>query len=110
MAIGTGWADGAWVDAGWIVGAWSQVPNTGIVYTTLMDAIRAATGGGTINDGMVAHFGKASTESLNDAIYRWLGEQGATGTTVEDRWRSFLTAQGYSGAFQDQLLQYWNNV
>ena len=26
-AIGTGWADGAWVFAAWIEGAWSQEPN-----------------------------------------------------------------------------------
>ena len=24
MAIGAGWAEGAWVDAGWVVGAWEQ--------------------------------------------------------------------------------------
>lgn len=24
-AIGTGWADDAWVEAGWITGAWSAV-------------------------------------------------------------------------------------
>jgi hypothetical protein len=30
VAIGTGWAEGAWVDAGWVTtgdGAWSQVEN-----------------------------------------------------------------------------------
>ena len=25
MSIGTGWAEGAWVDAGWITEAWSDV-------------------------------------------------------------------------------------
>ena len=24
MAIGAGWAEGAWVDAGWATGAWSD--------------------------------------------------------------------------------------
>lgn len=26
MAIGTGWAEGAWVDAGWVAAAWDDVP------------------------------------------------------------------------------------
>lgn len=34
MAIGTGWAEGSWVDAGWVVGAWSQEPNVIVIAAT----------------------------------------------------------------------------
>jgi len=71
------------------------------------DCILAATGGPTVNDGLAAYYGKTADESLNDAEYRWLGEQGATALQLNDRWFEFLTGRGYVGSLNDMKETYW---
>ena len=76
--------------------------------TTLNDAILAATGGPTVNDGLRAWFGATSAETLNDAELRWLKSRpGVTTTTINDAWMQYLGALGYTGTLNDRLLQYW---
>lgn len=70
-----------------------------------MDAMKAATGGTTINDGLRVHFGATASESVADAELRWLKEQGAAGTTVPDLWKNFLSDNGHP-----TLLAYWNSL
>ena len=47
MAIGAGWADGAWVDAGWVVGAWQAESAVNVGGTSQLGAL-SSTGGITI--------------------------------------------------------------
>ncbi len=74
---------------------------------SLQDEILRATGGPTVNDGLASWFSKTKDESLQDAEYRWLGEQGAKLNTIQDRWHEFL---GGSGHLNDLLLAYWEGV
>lgn len=45
MAIGQGWADGAWVDAGWVVGAWVQASATKTIGGTSQLGALSSSGG-----------------------------------------------------------------
>jgi hypothetical protein len=75
---------------------------------TLNDAILAATGGPTVNDGLRAYYAATESETLGDAELRWLKAQpGVTATVVNDCWRQFLTGQGFTGTLDDQLYAYW---
>jgi len=76
---------------------------------TLNDAILAATGGPTINDGLSTFFGKTVDETLNDAAYRWLTEQGIPPTQINDMWLDLLRGLGAAGALNDMLLDFWLN-
>jgi hypothetical protein len=78
--------------------------------TTLNDAILAATGGPTINDGLRAHYlaGGATGGDLNDLERQYLLANGATGGALEDLWLQALTAAGYTtGSLNDRLLAFW---
>lgn len=68
------------------------------------DAILAATGANQINDGLALFYGQTADESLNDAEYRWLTEQGATPANVNDMWYQIL---GCTEHINDCLLRYW---
>jgi len=107
------WSDNFWSENFWTANFWTTggaPPVDPTTFTALMDAIRFKTGGTTVQDGLSSYFSQAPGESLADAEFRWLGEQGATGTSRNDRWRNFLTSEGHSGALCDQLLAYWNSV
>ena len=67
------------------------------------DEILRATGGPTINEGLAGHFGRLVDESLQDAEFRFLGDQGAVGDTIQDRWLDFLGP----GQINDLKLVYW---
>jgi len=68
------------------------------------DAILAATGANQINDGLALFYGQTEDESLNDAEYRWLTEQGATPANVNDMWYELLSCTQH---INDCLLAYW---
>ena len=70
------------------------------------DCIVAATGGPTIEEGLATYYAKTVDETLNDAEYRWLGEQGAPGS-LNDRWHEFLSALGLSGDIDDMQHFFW---
>ena len=72
--------------------------------TTINDAILAATGGPTVNGGLATYYGKTVDESLDDAEYRWLIEQGATAAQINDMW---IDAFG-PGQINDVKLAYWS--
>ena len=75
--------------------------------TTLNDAILAATGGPTINDGLATHFGKTASESLQDAEYRFLVEGGAASGQLNDMWLTVLNENGFEGSINDAKLAFW---
>ena len=77
--------------------------------TNVNDAIRIATGGNTINDGLCTYFGKQPTETLQDAERRWLSEapRNIPIGCWNDMWFQYLTGLGYTGALPDMFLQYW---
>lgn len=45
--------------------------------------------------------------SLNDMVYKWLGDNGGTGVHIDDRWYTFLIAQGAVGTGVSALMYYW---
>lgn len=84
---------------------------------TLNDAILAATGGPTVNDGLRAWFsvGVANPQnySLNDLERAWLKIQNptTTATTISDMWMDYLKGVGgiIPGTLNDMQRQYWND-
>ena len=73
------------------------------------DAILNATGGPSVNDGLASWFGKQPDEALDDAEYRYLADNGAPRTQVDDMWYVLLRAAGYTGSLSDMLLAWWTN-
>jgi len=80
--------------------------------TTLNDAIRVATGGGTVNDGLLSFFkagGASANASYGDAERQWLlsqlGLPVTTPDTNNDLWMKFLPAG--PGTINDKMLAYW---
>jgi hypothetical protein len=72
------------------------------------DNILAATGGPTVNDGLVDWYGQLNG-SINDAENLWLKQRPypITSAHSNDMWYQFLRADGYTGALSDMLAQYW---
>lgn len=70
----------------------------------LADAIVLVTGEATPDAGMALHFGKTASESLNDAMARWLIDQGASPAQLEDMW---IEVHG-PGNINSVMLAYWN--
>jgi len=80
--------------------------------TTLNDAIRVATGGGTVNDGLLSFFkagGASANATYGDAERQWLlGQLGLPVTTPDtnnDLWMRLLAP--YPGTINDKMLAYW---
>ncbi len=72
------------------------------------DEILRATGGPTINDGLMVWFGRLKDETLQDAEQRWLkGGDGAVGESINDLWYTFLRAALFTGSLNDMKLSYW---
>lgn len=71
------------------------------------DEILRATGGPTINDGLSTWFARTSTESLNDAEYRWLLAKPTVAATINDMWFEFLRTSLFTGSLNDMKLAYW---
>lgn len=78
--------------------------------TTLSDAIRAAVGGTSINDGLKAYFaanGGVGT-TLPDLERSFLLSQlnlASSAASTNDLWRQYLFE--FTGSLPDQLLQFW---
>lgn len=72
----------------------------------LQDEILRATTGPTVNEGLSSHFGRTTSESLQDAERRWLNEvpQSSTFASIADMWDEFLPL---SGSLNDRKLTYW---
>lgn len=84
---------------------------------TLNDAMLAATGGPTVNDGLRAYWSQVvpnpETLTLDDLQHAWLRIQMpvAPQTTLNDLWMEYLTGvEGLSGTMSDMELQYWISV
>ena len=75
--------------------------------TTINDAILAATGGPTINDGLATWFSKTPNESLQDSEKRWLQEQGATPGHINDMWVEVFGNENEN--INDVKLRYWSS-
>lgn len=79
---------------------------------TLNDAILEATGGPTVNDGLLAFFiaGGATGPTLPDAERQWLclklGVPVSVNATNQDLWMQHLAS--YPGALNDKLFQFWS--
>jgi hypothetical protein len=52
----------------------------------------------------------ATSYSLRDAENQFLVAKGHTVGTVTDKWKSYLLTFGYTGAVDDMLVQFWNDV
>lgn len=81
---------------------------------TLNDAILAATGGPTVNDGLRAYYNAQGVPygSLDDMERAFLRIQLpiATGTT-NDLWMQYLSGTfGYTGTLNDMQRKYWNSI
>ena len=76
---------------------------------TLNDAILAATGGPTVNDGLRAYYiaGGATAGTLNDLERQFLIANGGVSGTNQDMWMALLSGQGYTGTLNDMMLQFW---
>ena len=79
----------------------------------LNDAILAATGGPTVNDGMASFFSKTATENLNDAQRRWLEAKPTVtpGKPLNDMWHEYLrkysTMPAHIRQLNDMKLYFW---
>jgi len=71
-AIGSGWADGAFVEAGWVSGAWSS--GADVTAPVLTSAAGTHTGTTTAS-------GTVSTDEGNGTLY-WIVDQSATPPSV----------------------------
>jgi hypothetical protein len=71
--------------------------------STIQDEIFRVTNGPSVPDGLATHFSKTDDESLQDAEYRWLVEQGAAPAQLNDMW---IDAFG-PGQINDIKLAYW---
>ena len=71
--------------------------------STIQDAILAATGGPTVNDGLASWYGKTDDESLQDAERRWL-----TATADETNQDAWIRVHGGGvGQINDVKLAFW---
>lgn len=76
----------------------------------LNDCILSATGGPTVNEGLLAWYqaGGATSNALNDAAYEFLVAQGVTPGHINDMWRAYLLTLGIpDGSLSDMLNVYW---
>ncbi len=56
---------------------------------------------GSVQDDLAIKYSKTADESIDDAEFRWLGEQGGTALSLPDRWKELLVAAGYTGSLSD---------
>lgn len=76
----------------------------------LNDAILAATGGPSVNDGLVTHYqaNGATSGDLGTAEYQFLVANGATPAHRQDMWYQLLPpVVGFVGQLNDMLLPFW---
>ena len=52
----------------------------------------------------------ATSYSLRDAENQFLVGKGYTTGAIEDKWKAYLVTFGYTGAVDDMIVQFWNDV
>ena len=80
--------------------------------TQINDAILEATGGPSIDDGLLTHYqaGGATANTIEDAESEFLIAQGATPSDVSSMWRQLLIAGGFDTDgihIDDMRLLFW---
>ena len=77
------------------------------------DAILAATGGPTVNDGLVTYYqaNGAVSDDLQDAELEFLQALvvPVAAGSLQDMWLEFLGVQGFIGALDDRRAAFWAN-
>ena len=73
---------------------------------TLNDAILAATGGPTVNDGLMSYYGGVG--ALRDRERAWLLANGGVSGTNQDLWMQALLGAGYTGTLNDMQFSFWS--
>ncbi len=75
----------------------------------LNDLILIATGGPTVNEGLVSHYqaNGATSSNLQQAEYEFLVAASAAPENINDMWFKLLTGAGYAGAMNDMLKEFW---
>ena len=81
--------------------------------TQINDAILLATGGPSIDEGLLSHYqaGGATANTVEDAESEFLIAQGATPGGVSGMWRELLIAGGFDSdglATDDMRILFWN--
>ncbi len=74
------------------------------------DCILEATGGPTVNDGLLSYYllNGATSNNIKDAEYEFLLVQGATASTsIQDMWFEFLRGRAYVGSVSDMQSRFW---
>lgn len=73
------------------------------------DCILIATGGLTVNDGLLTYYKSngAVSDDMNDAEYEFLIAQGVAPAQVNDMWLDLYASLGYTGARADMDYQFW---
>jgi len=77
---------------------------------TLNDAMRAATGGGNVNDGLRAYYlanGATGEGTLNDLERKFLLSKGAFTGDNNDLWVQYTDFLGYTGTLNEKQWKYW---
>lgn len=80
--------------------------------STTGDAILQATGGPTVNDGLMSWYelNGAFGDTLQDREEQFLALMGFYGGGINDRWMSYLGSLGYEGSLPDRWLQFWQGA
>lgn len=78
----------------------------------LNDCILSATGGPTVNDGLLAYYklNGATSNTLLDAEREFLLARVGAGVVdghTNDMWQTYLTFKGYTGTLTDMLNTFW---
>lgn len=78
--------------------------------TSINDEILRATGGPTINEGLLTWYqtNGALSDDLQDAELEFLVNQGQAPRDLQDMWFLFLGGLGHTGALDDRRYQYWS--
>jgi hypothetical protein len=76
------------------------------------NALRSLDYKGTQEDMELAYYldNGATSNSLRDAEMEFLENLGYSTGTVTDRWKAYLSAEGYTGSVDDMLPLYWASV
>lgn len=74
------------------------------------DHILAATGGPTVNDGLLAWYKArgATSNNLIDAEREFLLARGVADGHLSDMWFKYLGGLGHTGSLSDRKYQFWS--
>jgi hypothetical protein len=79
--------------------------------SNINDLIVTTIGGVDVSQSLISFFqtNGATSSTLNEAQTEFFVARSVTSGSVDDRWRAFLEAQGYSGAVAEMQHQFWAN-